>query len=397
MHHMKRAPLQYVNRRDDTRPLKITNNCPETIYPGLATQAGTLDNGGFELSSGSSQTLDVSADWQGRVWGRTNCSFNTQGTGAANNGGYNGGGSACLTGDCNGIVNCKVTGNTPVTLAEFTLASTSGQTFYDISLVDGYNIPMGIVSLHTQSGNSSITNIPPNLTNPVCIGTAALLADEGSTADATLGTNSSFPLPLDQSVSMADVQRWCPWDLQLQPPTKPGDGIFTYPDTNIQRPLFNPCYSTCAKYNQPRDCCTGSYGSPNVCKPSLYSQDAKKVCPDAYSFGKLNITRNEPGLAMLTEDPAFDDQTSTFIIPSGGGFEVIFCPAGRSTTILTTKAAELHQLATSGQVTPSLLAETQIITITKSSNDSAPADRMIRSLWALFAVVAFAIWSGGWL
>lgn len=109
MHHMKRAPLQYVNRRDDTRPLKITNSCPETIYPGIATQAGTLGNGGFELSSGSSQTLDVSADWQGRVWGRTNCSFNAQGTGAANNGGYNGGGSACLTGDCNGVVNCKVT------------------------------------------------------------------------------------------------------------------------------------------------------------------------------------------------------------------------------------------------------------------------------------------------
>jgi hypothetical protein len=99
---------QYVNRRDDTRPLKITNSCPETIYPGIATQAGTLGNGGFELSSGSSQTLDVSADWQGRVWGRTNCSFNAQGTGAANNG-YSGGGSACLTGDCNGVVNCKVT------------------------------------------------------------------------------------------------------------------------------------------------------------------------------------------------------------------------------------------------------------------------------------------------
>jgi len=289
-------------------------------------------------------------------------------------------------------------GNTPVTLAEFTLASTSGQTFYDISLVDGYNIPMGIVSLHAQSGNSSITSIPPNLTNPVCIGTAALLADEGSTADATLGTNSSFPLPLDQTVSATDAQRWCPWDLQLQPPTKPGDGVYPYPDDNIQRPLFNPCYSACAKYNQPSDCCTGSYGSPSVCKPSLYSKDAKKICPDAYSFGKSSISREDPGLTMLIEITAFDDQTSTFIIPSGGGFEVIFCPAGRSTTILTTKAAELHQLAESGQVTPSLLAETQHITITNSSNDGAPAGRTIKtSLWALVAVVAFAVWSGGWL
>lgn len=178
-------------------------------------------------------------------------------------------------------------GETPVTLAEFTMASASGQTFYDISLVDGYNLPVGIISLYPESDNASLTQIPPNLTNPICIGTAALLADEGSLADANLGTNASFPIPLDQSQSHGDVQRWCPWDLQLSPPTKPGDGIYPYPDDNIKRPLFNPCYSACAKYNRPADCCTGHYDSPNICKPSLYSSDAKKVCPDAYSFGRL--------------------------------------------------------------------------------------------------------------
>lgn len=172
-----------------------------------------------------------------------------------------------------------------MTLAEFTLASSSGQTFYDISLVDGYNMPMGIISLYPESGNSSLTDIPPNLTNPICIGTAALLALKGSMADAYLGSNSSFPIPLDQTVSQDDVDRWCPWDLQLNPPTQPEDGIYPYPDDIIQRPLFNPCFSACAKYNYPRDCCTGRYNSPNICKPSLYSVEAKKVCPDAYSFG----------------------------------------------------------------------------------------------------------------
>lgn len=148
---------------------------------------------------------------------------------------------------------------------------------------------MAIVSLYPESGKSSLTQIPPNLTNPICIGTAALLALEGSTADANLGTNSSFPIPLDQSQSNSDVQRWCPWDLQLDPPTKPGDGIYPYPDDNIQRPLFNPCYSACAKYNHPKDCCTGKYNSPNICKPSAYSSEAKKVCPDAYSFGQSSV------------------------------------------------------------------------------------------------------------
>ena len=186
-----------------------------------------------------------------------------------------------------------------MTLAEFTLASSSDQTFYDISLVDGYNLPVGIVSLYPESDKPSLTRIPPNLTNPVCIGTAALLAEEGSTADANLGTNSSFPIPLDQTQSYSDVQRWCPWDLQLNPPSKPGDGVYPYPDDNIERPLFNPCYSACAKYNHPADCCTGHYNSPNVCKPSLYSQDAKKVCPDAYSFGGQHGTVREL-LRLLT-------------------------------------------------------------------------------------------------
>ena len=172
-----------------------------------------------------------------------------------------------------------------MTLAEFTLASSSGQTFYDISLVDGYNIPMAIISLYPESDNASLTQVPPNLTNAVCIGTAALLAAQGSTADLTLGTNSSFPIPLDQSQTNADVQGWCPWDLQLEPPTRPADGVYRYPDATIQRPFFNACYSACAKYNRPRDCCTGSYNDPNICKPSKYSTEAKSVCPDAYSFG----------------------------------------------------------------------------------------------------------------
>lgn len=46
---------------------------------------------------------------------------------------------------------------------------------------------------------------------------------------------------------------------------------------------------------------------------------------------------------------AFDDQTSTFIIPSGAGFEVIFCPGARSTNIIATSKNELVQLAQQGR------------------------------------------------
>ena len=128
--------------------------------------------------------------------------------------------------------------------------------------------------------------IPPNLTNPICICTSSNLEDKGSTKDSHSGTNDSFPIPLDQSVSREDVQSWCPWDLQLDTPSKPGDGVYTYPDNKIKRPVFNPCYSACAKFNKASDCCTGKFNDPDVCKASTYSKGAKKVCPDAYSFGK---------------------------------------------------------------------------------------------------------------
>jgi len=77
--------------------------CSDTIYPGIITQSGTgPENSGFELSPGSNKTQTVSENWQGRVWGRTNCTFNQQGK-------SNGGGKACGTGDCAGAIGCSVT------------------------------------------------------------------------------------------------------------------------------------------------------------------------------------------------------------------------------------------------------------------------------------------------
>ncbi|TKA69199.1 hypothetical protein B0A49_03447 [Cryomyces minteri] len=309
----KLAPRQYSSTNT---PLIITNYCAETIYPGITTQGGTgPQSNGFELQSGGNFSQDVSADWQGRVWGRTNCSFNSQGTGPANSGGSKY--QACDTGDCNGVVDCKVTGNTPVTLAEFTLNAGDGQTYYDISLVDGYNLPMAIVLV--PQGNASLLDIPPNLTNPSCVGTAGDLNSDQyydpytSGFQTFLGTNSSFPLPFDTKVTSSQASDWCPWDLQVNIPTGPGNGVYSYPDASIQRPVFDPCYSACAKYNDDADC------------------SAKAICPDAYSY-------------------AFDDQTSTFIIPAGAGFEVVFCPGARSTNILATEADKLSQLKSSGSV-----------------------------------------------
>ncbi|KAI9833971.1 MAG: hypothetical protein M1826_005876 [Phylliscum demangeonii] len=378
-------------------PLRITNRCKEIIYPAIGTQAGIgPKTNGFGLRPNTSRPLSVSADWQGRVWGRTNCSFNAAGTGASNRGGRDGSGRACGTGDCNGIVNCLVTGDTPVTLVEFTLSSPSNQAFYDISLVDGYNLPVAIVLLADESDSAAVRRIPPNLTNPVCVGTASLLAASSggydpyaNTSAPFLGTNASCRLPFETAQTVQRVARWCPFDLQVQPYSRPADGVYPYPDDTIQRPFFDPCFSACARYNKPSDCCTEFYNSPATCKPSAYSRNAKAVCPDAYSF-------------------AYDDQTSTFIVPSGAGFEVVFCPAGRSTNILKTLGSPSSPSNNrQQQLSPDVLvdddaaaaAAAAIPATPQRSNATARARRRhppANSLWALVVAVGTTIGSLEW-
>lgn len=76
-------------------PLVVTNKCDTTIWPGIATQSGTgPGTGGFELAPGKNKTLWVAPDWQGRVWGRTNCTVNGESC-------------ACKTGDCFSKLDCE--------------------------------------------------------------------------------------------------------------------------------------------------------------------------------------------------------------------------------------------------------------------------------------------------
>lgn len=95
-------------------PLRVTNNCPDTIWPGIGTQGGLGPGlGGFELVPGETMAFLVGPTWQGRVWGRTNCTFNANGTGPSNLNGWNGNGQACMTGDCFGVLNCEFSVSPP--------------------------------------------------------------------------------------------------------------------------------------------------------------------------------------------------------------------------------------------------------------------------------------------
>lgn len=103
----------------------IQNRCSYTVWAAL------IPGGGMRLGSGQSWSLDVKAGTTGgRVWARTDCRFDASGNGK------------CETGDCGGRLQCKAFGTPPNTLAEFALNQYSNLDFFDISLVDGFNVPM---------------------------------------------------------------------------------------------------------------------------------------------------------------------------------------------------------------------------------------------------------------
>ncbi|TVU05071.1 hypothetical protein EJB05_48221, partial [Eragrostis curvula] len=113
-----------------SRTFTISNYCAQPIWPATLAGAGTpqLPTTGFRLDPGQSAQVAAPAGWSGRVWARTGC---------ANNG-------SCQTGDCGGRMECAGTGATPpATLFEITLGKGGDdKDYYDVSLVDGYNLPV---------------------------------------------------------------------------------------------------------------------------------------------------------------------------------------------------------------------------------------------------------------
>ncbi|KAK6147095.1 hypothetical protein DH2020_018007 [Rehmannia glutinosa] len=213
----------------------VKNNCPYTIWPATLTgSGGPAQPTGFELAPQASKTLNIPSPWSGRFWARFQCS--------------NSGKFTCLSGDCgSGQIECNGAGAIPpASLVEFTLGGSNNLDFYDISLVDGFNLP---VSVRPDGPNCPTTACP------------------------------------------TDINNGCPNDLAVR---DPNGGVIG-------------CKSACVAFNQPQYCCTGAYSTPDTCKPSNYSQNFKRQCPQAYSY-------------------AYDDKSSTFTCPTGGNYVITFCP-----------------------------------------------------------------------
>eukprot|EP00253_Pinus_taeda_P003474 PITA_03474 len=104
------------------------NHCSDTVWA-----AGIPVGGGKELAKGAAWSVEVPAGTRaGRFWGRTGCSFDASGKGS------------CSTGDCGGVLSCTLSGKSPTTLVEYTLNGGNNQDFYDLSVIDGFNVPLSL-------------------------------------------------------------------------------------------------------------------------------------------------------------------------------------------------------------------------------------------------------------
>ncbi|RUP45618.1 thaumatin family-domain-containing protein [Jimgerdemannia flammicorona] len=201
-----------AHKRAAPHTITVVNRCSFPIWPALFTSAGgqpSPSTTGWKQESGKSYTLTVPGNWNGRLWGRTNCDFSKSGL------------QNCDTGYCVGGLQCQNPGVPPVTLAEFNMDSPSD--WYDVSNVDGSNLPM------------LITPSVASCTRPSC------------------------------TKDMNDI---CPSELQTR---------------NAAGQVVG-CKSACLAFGTPQYCCTGEYGTRETCPPTNYSKIFKNACPTTYSY-----------------------------------------------------------------------------------------------------------------
>ncbi|KAH8551320.1 thaumatin [Umbelopsis sp. PMI_123] len=191
---------------DNGQYITVKNNCGKTITVGWLTNGQSNDQTTLlDLNAGASHTITPGNNWGGRVWGRDQC-------------------------DHSDMTNCGTSGAvSPATLAEFLFNGANNQDYYDVSLVDGFNLPMDIVPIGGQTSSS----------NQYQCGTPKAL---------------SFPA--------------CPSANQVK--DKSGNVV--------------GCKSTCSATGTPESCCTGQYNTPAKCTINAFAKLVKDQNPTAYSY-----------------------------------------------------------------------------------------------------------------
>jgi hypothetical protein len=141
-----------------------------------------------------------------------------------------------LTNSGNKIARNGAEGAPPVNLAQFTFDGAGNQDFYDVSLVDGYNLLMRIVPIAE-----------------------------------TFKKTRNGKYDCNAAGCHADLNAHCPNELAVK-----------YNGGTVA------CKSACEAFNIDEYCCRGAHNKPETCKssqwPKNYPAILKTACPDAYSY-----------------------------------------------------------------------------------------------------------------
>lgn len=122
--------------------MTFVNRTTETIWVAAAPDPSTpLAATGWVLPAGKSVTISTPNNLNTRFWGRTGRVFRN-------------GVGHCQTGDRGGLFQCKGWGTIPATLAEVNFDAWDNLDFYDVSMVDGSNLPMYINITRSSGGTT---------------------------------------------------------------------------------------------------------------------------------------------------------------------------------------------------------------------------------------------------
>ena len=183
-------------------------------------------------------------------------------------------------------------------------------------------------------------------------------------------------------------------------------GIFSYHRQQNQEMVFTPIQTTTFK---DLFSTLAIQHAPNTTTPATAVQGHTMIRAFANLVSTVKMQKRcaRMPIVMVCTDPrrlvnrclqslAFDDQTSTFIIPSGGGFQVIFCPSGRSTNIINTMKPELTELSQTGHVTPQLLADSSNLTLIQLQSKGTERSQALTSgIWITGTLVLLGIYHTG--
>nr|CAD1822518.1 unnamed protein product [Ananas comosus var. bracteatus] len=209
----------------------VINKCPFRVWPAAAPNTGhpvIADGGGFLLQPGQGKQVKAPPTWSGRLWAapgavsvrvRVRVRVRAQNLQVAKLVTV----KACFP--AMALLGCLqplLWRLKHVSLQE----DKSKPSFYDVSLVDGYNLPIA-VSTRAADRNCLING-------------------------CTKSPNSVCP----RELSVTDGS---------------GGAVVA-------------CKSACLAFDLDVFCCRNSYGTPETCKPTMYSKMFKDACPSYFSY-----------------------------------------------------------------------------------------------------------------